>query len=79
MAPAAEQCAELEKIAEAIRVVLNQILFLRASKVEAKNDLEKLERIDLALEKATERESALREMFQKHLQSHGCQPPTAVG
>ena len=78
MAPAPEQCAERQKIADAIRVVLNQILFLHASKVAAKNDLEKMELIDVALEKAVAQESSLREIFQKHLQSHGCQPPSAV-
>ena len=76
MAPAPEQCAEREKIAEAIRAVLSQILFLHAAKVDANDDA--LEHLDKRLEKATASETSLREMFQRHLKGHGCEGPRAV-
>ena len=76
MAPTPEQCAERDKIAEAIRTVLSEILSLHSAKVDAQGD--RLGRIEKHIEHATARESALREMFQRHLQAHGCQPPTAV-
>lgn len=76
MAPAPAHCAEREKIAEAIRTVLREILALHSAKVGAQGD--RLSRIEKHIENATARESSLREIFQRHVQAHGCQPPTAV-
>ena len=76
-------CADQDQIAASIRTVLSRILSLNAEaealgKAPKKADLDKLERIDNALEKALAKESSLLKEFQAHIRSHGCQAPKAA-
>lgn len=78
MAPAPQQCAEREKIAQAIRAVMSQILSLHAeaealNKAFKRDDLDEMERVDNALANAQARESSLLDKLHAHIQSHGCQ------
>lgn len=76
-------CADQDQIAESIRTVMSRILSLHAeadalNKPFKKTDLDKLERIDNALEKAFAKESSLLKEFQDHIRNHGCRAPKAV-
>jgi len=55
---------------------MTEILSLRTAAMDAEG--ERLARLGKRLEKATARESSLREKFNAHLKSHGCPAPKAV-